>query len=352
MIYLITGVPGAGKTLFTLNLLYGNGDKVPDRPVYIDGIETDLEHKEIAGQLWPTVEDGSIVVIDECQRVFPTRKVGSDVPDYVRQLETHRHRGIDIYLVTQDSMLIDSHVRRLVGQYWRIERPGGLRYAKAKRWDGVPTNQNRLPVVQNRKWPFPKKLFDRYKSTTKDTHKFSLPKGKTFLYVFLLVVFLSVVGFALVKLFSGGLLGSADPDGQVKTENSGGVPSGTKLDDGSIVSGARSPISSAASGRSSSPRPDIDSLGIRELFKPRVEGRPWTAPIYRDELLSDPVPPLPAACVYISESRSCRCYTSQAVRLNVSKSDCMKWAYNGFHDFTGTLSRGQDRNQAREKGDS
>ncbi len=33
-------------------------------------------------------------MIDEAQRVFRPRPAGSKVPDYIQELETHRHKGI------------------------------------------------------------------------------------------------------------------------------------------------------------------------------------------------------------------------------------------------------------------
>lgn len=72
---------------------------------------------------WPHLPPHSIIVVDECQRWFPPRPVGAKVPAHVSEFETHRHKGLDIHLVTQDAKLLDSHVRRLVGRHVHFQNP-------------------------------------------------------------------------------------------------------------------------------------------------------------------------------------------------------------------------------------
>ena len=125
MLYLITGVPGSGKTLKMISDLMTRQD-LKNRPLYLDGIP-EVDDKIIpegeSMQTWhkwaPT---GAILVIDECQRVFRPRPSGSKVPDFVAELETHRHKGIDIFLLTQHPRLIDSNVRALVGHHCHIAK--------------------------------------------------------------------------------------------------------------------------------------------------------------------------------------------------------------------------------------
>lgn len=108
MLYLITGVPGSGKTLKMMSDLMNRPD-LKNRPLYLDGIP-EVKGDIIPNQPIPEGESmqtwhkwappGAILVIDECQRVFRPRPSGSKVPDYVAELETQRHRGIDIFLLT------------------------------------------------------------------------------------------------------------------------------------------------------------------------------------------------------------------------------------------------------------
>ena len=106
MISLITGLPGMGKTSLMVYMLLNRKD-LQNRPVYVDGIpELQVKHEEVPeGESMETwhqwAPDGCILVIDEAQRVFRPRPAGAKVPDYVQALETHRHKGIDIFVLTQ-----------------------------------------------------------------------------------------------------------------------------------------------------------------------------------------------------------------------------------------------------------
>lgn len=136
MLYLYTGVPGAGKTLYAVSNLVKRKD-FKDRPIFVDGIK-DLDHEKInyfdipegeSIQTWPKwAPPGAIIVVDECQRIFRPRPSGSKVPDYVAELETHRHRGLDFILITQHPRLIDINLRELIEHHTHLGKTNlGLR---------------------------------------------------------------------------------------------------------------------------------------------------------------------------------------------------------------------------------
>ena len=98
MLYLITGVPGSGKTLKMISDLMNRSD-LKNRPLYLDGIP-EVNDKIIPNLPIPEGESmqtwhkwaptGAILVIDECQRVFRPRPSGSKVPDFVAELTRPR----------------------------------------------------------------------------------------------------------------------------------------------------------------------------------------------------------------------------------------------------------------------
>ena len=127
MLYLRTGLPGTGKTLFALADVKEWADK-DKRPVYYSGIK-DLK---VPGWIeledatkWPDLPANAIIIIDEAQRVFRPRHTSSAVPEHVAALETHRHKGVDLVLITQHPKLLDSNVRRLVGVHRHYVRVFG-----------------------------------------------------------------------------------------------------------------------------------------------------------------------------------------------------------------------------------
>lgn len=135
MLTLVTGTPGSFKTTYTVwellrsipgsTLETADGSTV-ERKLYsnINGLL--LDHEPIdADNLrnWHTwAKPGAVICFDEVQHVWRPRSLGVKVPDEIQALETHRHMGVDIILVTQHPMLLDSNIRRLVNRHLHLRR--------------------------------------------------------------------------------------------------------------------------------------------------------------------------------------------------------------------------------------
>jgi len=143
---------------------------------------------------WFTLPKGSIIFIDECQQFFPPRAIGSKVPDYISNFETHRHHGFDVHLVTQDRMLLDNHVRKLANKHIHYHNPFGgeriSRYENSKSFD--PDNYFDTQTCQKSMPKRPSKFYGAYFSSEMHTHKFKLPKI-FYVGVFLIIFFIVVV---------------------------------------------------------------------------------------------------------------------------------------------------------------
>jgi len=185
MIILVTGVPGSGKTLYAVHLLqeYQQNNEFllktqqPPRDLYadIDGLQ--LENVARSPEDWRNVPDGSVVIYDECQQRFGPDGAGRSSRPEIQELETHRHRGIDIILITQHPKLLHAHVRRLVGRHYHLFRMYGAETAKVFRRDGAMDvdRASNLRAEDSFLWQYPKKLYGNYKSATVHTHKRQLP---------------------------------------------------------------------------------------------------------------------------------------------------------------------------------
>ncbi|MEM9764131.1 MAG: zonular occludens toxin domain-containing protein [Pseudomonadota bacterium] len=184
-IVLVTGTPGAGKTLWAVQQvcekyldqgrrIFHNidGFAPPDPKGLVERIEDD----EIEN--WPDYPEHSVFVFDECQRQFPRRNPMSQVPRYISGFETHRHQGMDFLLITQGPMLIDTHIHPLVERHVHLYRPFGLSRSSIFTWNTVnPTpnpRQSRI-TAQKRNFRFPKRYFGVYKSATQHTVERRIP---------------------------------------------------------------------------------------------------------------------------------------------------------------------------------
>jgi zona occludens toxin len=263
-IFLTTGTPGAGKTLRTLwkveQLRQESG-----RDVYYNGI-SDLKLPWIEfddPKEWHKLPDKSIIVIDEAQRAFRPRAASLQVPPHVEALETHRHRGIDIYVITQHPLLIEQNMRRLVESHEHLMRKFGSKWATVHEWKGAKENCDKSRADSMRsEFRYPKEVFQWYKSAEAHTHKFRLP-GKVIVLLSLPLVLAVAVWFAVQKLNA---FGKPKPTEQpIRPENQqlqGNLADSKKTPQKPVIQTAEDYVSQ---------------------YRQRIAGLPWTAPRY-DEL--------------------------------------------------------------------
>jgi len=320
MIHLITGLPGNGKTLFTLATVKALAEK-ENRPVYyarIKGLK--LPWTLIDPFEWYRCPAGSIVVIDECQRsddpsdpkspsLFGVRKRGETVPRWAAELETHRHLGIDLVLVTQHPMLLHLNVRRLSNRHVHLFRLFGSQKSRVFQWATV---QERCDKDQAGAEPtffaFPSDVFELYKSAEVHTVKRRIPP--VIFAVFALPVI--VIGlFVLAFAYKPGAKDAA-----------ASKPAQAAIAPGLLASMRPGTAQALAAGAAvATPAQYV------EQFTPRVAGLHYTAPAY-DGLTTPTEVPYPAACMQ-SKGR-CKCYTQQATELEVSANLCAAIVSKGF----------------------
>jgi len=179
MIYLITGMPGNGKTLYAVDFIKKAVEK--GRKVYSDIKGLTLPGVEPAPDDWRTAPDGSLIVYDEAHKRFPSFKGKGRSPlDIVRDMDEHRHRGFDLMFITQWPDKVDQELFRLVGTHWHLHRAFGLQRASLCMFSrGVmnPYSATARKGADESIWDYPKDLYKVYKSSSlhTDAHKFKLP---------------------------------------------------------------------------------------------------------------------------------------------------------------------------------
>ncbi|NJA90235.1 Zonular occludens toxin [Rhodocyclus tenuis] len=307
MITLITGQPGAGKTLRLLYIVKALAEK-ENRPVYVSGIpELSLPWIELdKPEEWYNCPVGSIIVIDECQRIFRPRGNGSVVPRAVSEMETHRHHGIDIFLTTQHPMLLDSNVRRLVGRHIHVMRAFGAGAANIHEWNEVRENCDKSRLgSQCVFWKYPKEVFSYYKSAELHTHRFRPP-----LRILLLIVAPVLLGVAVWSFLAW----------YQSYEDKGKAPVAAPV---SVSATAPSSVPSPLKG---SEPPRLSRESWLADYTPRLDGLPHTAPAY-DRVTLPVDAPYPVGCARVS---SCVCYTAQGTQIPMAQESCEAILKTGF----------------------
>ncbi|QJQ96260.1 MULTISPECIES: zonular occludens toxin domain-containing protein [Halomonadaceae] len=179
-IHLISGVPGAGKTLravYTMiNLL--RSEEGADRPFF--GNVNGLRNQAPIPDQWMDCPDGSLILIDECQQRWRRYRNTGEPPAEIAALETHRHRGVDFILTCQNPSQLTSDVRALVDTHEHLMRKGKLNGAIVWRWEGNchtnPASHAKDADCETTIWRYPKWVFEQYTSASMHTGKKRLPR--------------------------------------------------------------------------------------------------------------------------------------------------------------------------------
>ncbi|OQS34742.1 zonular occludens toxin family protein [Chromobacterium haemolyticum] len=315
MLTLITGDPGTGKSALAVSMML---EEQGERPLFVMGIsELKIPH-EVAPpvaewtKLVPLPEDPSIqrpvfqfppnaiLLVDEAQTVYRPRAAGSRVPDHVAAIETHRHTGIDIWLITQGVHLIDSNVRPLVGRHVHIRAlPFGR---KLYEWSecGDPKSKTSRDIAARRNYKLPKKVFGLYKSAS--LHVKVDKRMPTYVWV----IGFSIVIALLLAFFAYRSINRKMHQGEQAQ------PSLTQPD--------RTPEVATTAQPAARPQADVTAVSIYEAEHPRIAGRPETAPLY-DAQRS--VKAMPMVVGYIASKGRCKAFTQQGTVVAMSNEQCL-----------------------------
>jgi zona occludens toxin len=313
-VHLITGLQGNGKTLYAIAHVKEWSER-ETRPVFYHGInildEVALPWTKIDPERWFDAPPGAIVIIDECQILFRPRALTKEPPDYVSKLETLRHSGINLVLITQHPMLVDTAIRRLTGMHKHCIRKFGLQASTIHEWHSVKENCDkdigRKDSIKHH-WVFDKKIYPLYKSAEIHTVKSHIPR-RIFVMLLLPVLIVFLIFYA-VQYFRG--LGHSDRAAKPSNSDSGFITSSA-----SQTSGSKADYKNALA----------DAREYVYERTPRIDGLAHTAPRY-DEVTKPVTAPVPVACV--SRSSGCTCYTQQATRMDVPQALCLAIVDRGF----------------------
>jgi zona occludens toxin len=317
----MTGNTGSGKTakiVYEMSL-------IKNRPFFVMGIkDLKLEHLPVPPvEEWtrkiPHPDDSklliseftfpanAIVVIDEAQHVYRPRPAGSKVPDIVAAFETHRHLGIDFWLITQGPSLLDQNIRRLVKRHWHIhETFMGQKLLEWSQCRDPESKTDRGDAIVSAYKP-PKSVFNLYHSA--DVHT-AVKKRMPLSMYFVILAGLVFIGMAIfIGIRIKGKLSKPVPD-IVAVPLKGTSPGGSAA--------ASQPVNFTE-----------NPLAYATQFDPRVQDRPESALAY-DAIRTVKVFPVVAGC--IKTEKQCKCYSQQSTVMEISPARCADYISNKIFD--------------------
>lgn len=363
MLFLRTGLPGAGKTLNAIreidlehqpdpenpSLRFHKDPDHPDLPprtIYYYGIP-DLKADRLKSkwvefdtpETWFDLPDGSVIVIDEAQRIFGNDGTRAR-PEKVTRFETHRHQGLDIHLITQHPSLLATAVRKLVGKHINFIRPYGrekgiFRHEYEFCIDN-PEKRANFKMAQEEKVTLDKDYFGTYKSSTIHTHKPTRPsylKTVPLLIAFVLACVLVLIGLGYY------IIKEARADLPVSPPENAPV---------SLPGNAVPRPSQALQSRPDEPKGTDEYIADRS---PRIATLPASAPRYDDVAKPRDFPRLVCTsstdpvivdrfrnrgrvAVIDGQETACLCHTQQGTRVATDVQFCVDAVTNGIFDDT------------------
>lgn len=333
MITLITGVPGSGKTLSVVSDLAKKVKKewagrkifthgIPELVIPTEKIPEGHTINDMNVWLQYPENNGSVVIIDEAQNIFPPRSSGSKTPELVEWLHVHRHSGVDIILITQMPGRIDKQVRDLVGAHYHIHKtPLGVRMRYF--WDYCENSpksgmKNARPEV----YKFDKKAFGLYKSAEIHT-KVKTPKSRVLWVIPLALVVFGFTAYMGYSLLSG--LGSSE---KADSENSS-VSSVVDVSSEDLKKKVNDKSAVAGQEIGGQIAPSQNKNLTEEMLKPKIDGLVESKPLY-DSIRQVRQLEYPVACISGGKS-GCSCYSSQGTVIKeIDKKTCNEYAKNGM----------------------
>ena len=328
MIYLITGVPGSGKTLYAVSTLVKKlAEQRPkrqgveiERRICVDNIKDLLIPHEMLCPLvlndrdelvkedengqgvwnWPDwCKPGDVIVIDEVQRHWRPRGMGVKPAREIQALETHRHLGIDLVIITQNPMLIDQNVRRLIGRHQHVRRLFGMQRAVIYDWDGCSVDVHRTKSATTSFFNYPKSAYNLYKSSelhTKQHQKIPL---------WLVVPVMAIIGGIFVAPMAFATLSNAMSGKGVGREHAAAAPK-------SAASAPLLPGTSLSLPVPAAPAPAFPVPGTNP-------SAPMQSPL---AAAFTPIPETPqyAGCIIVRQR--CGCFNERGQRVSVPVDVC------------------------------
>lgn len=345
-LHLITGVPGAGKTLNTLIAVHKMA-KEQGRVVYYRGIKLlrdnsvginfdnwiEMRHpsedgvdlnRDITPWTWQNAPDGSIIFVDEAHHFYPATSPTARQPPYIMDMSEHRHRGFDIFLITQGPDLINGTIKNWVAEHTHYRNLfGGLlrrAYINEKTVNNIRNTRELAREATKKRYKLDERWYDAYVSASVHRKKKRFPTA----YVTMLLF-----GFAL--LLGGGLWGYH----YFQTQRQGIIQQHQPAyQHGEYPQGPlKGNVNPSLSGVQDVSMPSPDAFNPLTAYQPRIEAMPETAPAY-DDLRKPQTWPKPQ-CLINRAKDQCSCYTQQATVMQDYPDElCRSYATRGYFDPT------------------
>jgi len=346
-IRLITGGIGTGKSLWTVEALFKEHEKNPERLIYTD--ITGIKHTGIlkAPDDWREIPNNSLIVYDEVQYRELFSRHNSKRDKQILDLTTIRKRGIELWLITQRARFLNADVLGLVNEHVHLERVG-QKVSNVYIWQEAEMNitkTKKLFAFDKYRWAYPEHIFGFYESIQPDAkHNKRSYLNKGVIGVIATLIFALIAGaifikFAASKGISASGVETKKHDKQLSVQS---VPN-TKTD----VAPASSPVAADLNVECRKGA-NVEKPECVKWFNDLSKNGSSVAPVQQEQVSYNPSKPFDdniqksvsyqvtakpvfSGCTKIGNKY--QAYTQQGTKLDVSKSDCERLIKNNDRPF-------------------
>lgn len=235
MIRVIEGTPGAGKTNIVCEWLLKDIDKGTYdecytsinnlRVVGVKSIPPQFDWRDLnpVNELTGLRDDKKrLVIYDEAQYEEAFMKENRKDNPVGKDLSTHRHYGIDLWLISQSSALLNSYVHANTGEHVFMYRPRKKKTVKVYWWSHIQKSLTKdafKTADDEQTWRLNPSMFPLYTSTSGVTDGQTRKSTKLFSILFSAVLIFSFLGFMVnrgIGAFTS-MSGKGDDDDKVLT---------------------------------------------------------------------------------------------------------------------------------------
>lgn len=359
-IRLITGGIGTGKSLWTVEQLFKEHEKTPEREIYTD--ITGIKHTGIkkAPDDWREIPNNSLIVYDEVQYRDLFSRHNSKRDKQILDLTTIRKRGIELWLITQRARFLNADVLGLVNEHVHLERVG-QKISNVYIWQEAELNitkTKKMFAFDKYRWAYPEHIFGFYESIQPDAkHNKRSYLNKAVVSIVITLVLALIAGaifvkFAASKGISATGVETKKPEKQTMAQpiqNPNATP---------VSSPVASDLSVECRKGANVEKPQcvkwFDDLSKNNASVSTGENgetvvaynptQPFDDQIQKSVSYQVTAKPIFSGCM--KTSNGYQAYTQQGTKLDVSKSDCERLIKNNDRPFNYFA---QDQNQQSQR---
>lgn len=342
---LVTGVEGAGKTLFSVqqadllstseggmifqvNVRGADPAHLPKLPFKLDAMAFNDDGSPVIDAetgdhlpMWATLPPGSVIIVDEAHKVYPQRGPGRP-PKHIEMLAEGRQHGIRFIYLSQAPASMDGFLRDRISRHYHLERKGNMERATILEFDHCVlyprTAWQERKDAQVHFWTYPKAYYGWYKSAKSHQMKLRIPWK-----IFAAVLFIPVVGFVAWNVI--------DKVGGLGEEGGGFLPE-------AVAAESSDKPRRGESGERRGLEVELDAGRYLAQFRPVIPERPWSAPAFQTAAITAQPD---VYCVTGSPGHdalgewreaSCTCLTEQGTPYRVERAQCENIARHGIYN--------------------